>query len=101
MFGRFRHPISQLHNSSNSILAMFTDAQSKELFERVLDRMVENGWLENYTFTSGKGFCLGWTVGGAEKAVCLKEIATVYGLTQNDQAPLLFDKLAHGQPVPD
>ena len=75
---------------------MFTKDESKELFTRVMDRMVEARWLKSYTFTDGKGYHLTWTEAGTERALSLKKIAESFRLIDDDRAALGFDVLAHG-----
>src|SRR5262249_29818358 len=63
--------------------------------------MLRARWLRDYTFTTSQGFQLGWYPEGARKAICLRLIATTFGLSEDDRAPLGFDIIAHGDPVPD
>jgi hypothetical protein len=69
---------------------MFTNDESKALFTRVMDRMVEARWLHRHIFTDGKG-----------RALCLKKISETYRLTSDDRAAYAFDILAHGERLPD
>jgi hypothetical protein len=80
---------------------MFTNDESKALFTRVMDRMVEARWLHRHIFTDGKGPHLVWTPAGTERALCLKKISETYRLTSDDRAAYAFDILAHGERLPD
>jgi hypothetical protein len=75
---------------------MLTNEQMKELFEQVLDRMVEAGWLHSYTFTVGKGFWRNWHVEGGEHMAVLRAIVESHGLTDDDRSAMTFYELAKG-----
>jgi hypothetical protein len=77
-------------------MATFTPEESKNLFTRIMDRMVAIGWLHSYTFTDGKGYHLNWTEVGTERAMCLKKIALTFDLKNDDRAPVAFDIIAQG-----
>ena len=78
-----------------------THAQMETLFTRVFDRMVEAGWIHHYTFTTGKGFRPAWTVTGTARASRFSFIIKGCGLDEGDKSALIFDKLAHGERLPD
>jgi hypothetical protein len=77
------------------------DDDIKSRFMSVMDRMLRARWLRDYTFTTGNGFHLGWYPEGARKAICLKLIAASFGLSDDNRAPLGFDIIAQGDPIPD
>lgn len=79
---------------------MFTDDEMQVLFERVLDRMVESGWLSSYTRTEGKGYWRNWTVMGTEHVELLKAIYESHGLRGDDRLPVAFYELAKGRAFP-
>lgn len=74
--------------------------EPKEQFEKVMDLMVQAGWLKSYTLTEGKGFRLNWTPTGGAIAFFMKGIANRYGLDGDDRAPLCFDKSSQGLALP-
>ena len=78
----------------------FSEDELRRLHEEVLEAMLKAGWLLNYTFTVGKGWHLGWTEEGTQRAVLLKEIATNHRLQHDDRAPMCFDKLTRGESLP-
>lgn len=83
-------------------MSTFTNDEAKAIFTRVMDRMVQAGWLHSHTFTEGKGFHLNWTEAGAQRARLLHSIATAFRLNGHDYRPTVaFDKLAHGEHLPD
>ena len=79
---------------------MFTDDQMKALFTGVMDQMVHAQWLHSYMLTDGKGYHLTWTEPGTQRALLLKRIAESHRLTSDDRAPLAFDAVVHGTPLP-
>jgi len=77
---------------------MPTDAEMRAQFERVMERMVAAGWLQNFTYTEGKGFHLGWKAEGAQRAILLRQIHGAFRLYENNGAGIiLFYKFAQGQ----
>jgi hypothetical protein len=80
---------------------VFTNDTMKTLFLRVMDRMIEAGWLHSHTFTDGKGYHLAWTPSGTRRSIILKKISTYYRLLSEARAPLTFDRVAHGDQPPD
>ena len=75
---------------------MTGDDEMRRLFERVMDAMIRNRWLESYRFTEGKGFHLVWSERGGETAQALKDIVVTYDLLHGDDAPYLFYVACHG-----
>lgn len=65
---------------------------------RVLDRMVEAGFILKYTFNSANnGFWITWTDNGREKGARLKEIIETYRLTHHPEGAMAFTEMAHGR----
>lgn len=77
-----------------------TSEETKALFTRVMDRMVEARWLDSHTFTDGKGHHLAWSLGGGVRAIALRKITRSYRLCDQDFAAMAFDILAHGERLP-
>ena len=75
---------------------MFTSDEMKAQFSDVMDRMVAARWLKNYTFTTGKGFHLGWTETGSIAALDLKIMAHDLELLDADARPMIAHILAQG-----
>lgn len=80
---------------------MFTKDQTKALFLRVMDRIVEARWLHSHTFTDGKGHHLTWTEDGTQRSILLKQVVTAFRLSSDDRAALAFDLIVHGEILPD
>jgi hypothetical protein len=72
-------------------------SEMRRLFDLVLDRMVENGWLLSYTFTEGKGYWRNWTGDGWQRIERLRGIVEAYSLTNDDRSPVAFYELAKGR----
>ena len=77
-----------------------TDDTMRSGYSGIMDHMVTAGWLENYSFTTGKGFHLTWSIPGTERAMLLKHICESFHLKDDDRGPMVFDKLAHGESLP-
>ena len=69
---------------------MFTNDQAHALFERVFEQMLKARWLYEWSFTDGKGWKLGWTAQGAQRAVLLKKMIVAFRLANDDRAPIAF-----------
>jgi hypothetical protein len=75
---------------------------ARKVFEAVMDRMVEVGWLHSYTFTAGKGFHLMWKPPGGVAAMELKVVQNDLCLGKSDERPVIASMLAfHQIPSPE
>ena len=84
-----------------TILAMFTEAQIKAGYTRIMNLLLQAHWLRSYSFTDGKGYHLTWDPLGTERSFLLKRIAVTYRLQNDDRAAVIFDKIARGETLPD
>jgi hypothetical protein len=75
--------------------------EMRRLFDLVLDRMVEAGWLVSYTFTEGKGYWRNWSEAGWDRIARLRRIVEAHTLTNDDRSPVAFYELAKGRSFPD
>jgi hypothetical protein len=65
--------------------------------ERVMDRLVERGWLHGHVRTEGKGFHLSWTATGAVHSIAIRKIVESLRLLDHDEAPVAFTKFSKGE----
>lgn len=73
------------------------NTEMRRLFDRVLDRMVEVGWLHSYTFTVDKGYWRNWTDVGWQRKTLLRAIVESHGLVDDADAAMAFCELADGR----
>ncbi len=77
-----------------------TPAESDALYRRILQALVDAGWLHRFVFTEGRGLHLVWTEEGGQIALALRTIVRTFGLQHEDQGGMALHKLAQGAALP-